>query len=1033
MNNRKFKDESEFEEYIINALIKHGWSSEVLNYPNEAELIKNWRNIINQSNVDIIKDEKLTDNEMNQIMDKVISINSPYFANKLINDESIQLRRDSGETVYLKIFKRSDAAVGSSVYQIARQVYLHDNKKRADIVLLINGLPVIFIELKNHYHNVMEAVNQIQDYSVRNKLNGIFNLIQFFVAMTPEETLYFINPGKEPNAFNQRFYFHWANFDNVPVNDYDEIIKNFLSIPTAHQFIAFYIVAESNVMGGGDAKIMRSYQYFAADKIVQVVSKHEWAVFENNEKGGFISHTTGSGKTMTSFKAAELISHNLNVDKVIFVVDRVVLASQSYKSYNNFSQDNEGVEKVDNYNELKQKILDSSKNSRLIISSIHKLSKMAKEMSDEEYEKKFKKLNIVFIVDEAHRSTFGDMMIEIKSKFKKGLFFGFTGTPIYEANNRGGIKTSDIFGNELHKYTIADGIRDKNVLGFDIYGVHTFDEKNEIMKRTGYEEWSEKYNNYYSKILNFDPIDIENLLENEHYENSEHRNAVVDNIAKNFEKYSRNRKFHAILATSSKYEAIEYYKIFKEKYAHKYNVTAVFDKSFNDSKGNKDYEQENMFKKILSDYSKMFKTTEYDLDNYHLFKSDLSQRLAHKFPYEYIENKKDEQIDILIVVNQMLTGYDSKWLNTLYLDKILEGPLLIQAFSRTNRLFDKDKPFGIVKWYRKVATMHKNVDDAVKLYSSKNNQLKLFVDKLPENIKKINDIYKKIEDLYSSENINITEPLQDQVNITKFTKLYNDLMKTITAAKIQGLDFDKDSYYFALDDENNFEIISQEQALEFGEERIEEVNLLPNKNSLQIFQNQYRDIVEQVKQDIDNDCIPMEIHINPDLVDEDLGKIDYKYINYLFQNKKFDDLEKTIASMSREDQKYAKEIINEVKNSDYTDLILTQEIERRKNQTKENYINKLIENFPSLNFDKLEIILNKPISGSYDINKDGVLDEIINIPKEEIKTYFDNNSIKYQDFKIKTMFKEFIKKFVLKHTFDIDNYNWEIKDIQEIN
>ena len=291
--------------------------------------------------------------------------------------------------------------------------------------------------------------------------------------MEPNETVYFANPGPE-GKFNPDFYFHWADFNNEPINEWSKVASTLLSIPMAHQLIGFYTVADSS---DGVLKVMRSYQYYAASAISDKVAKAKWE--GNNQLGGYIWHTTGSGKTMTSFKAAQLIASSKDADKVVFLVDRIELGTQSLKEYRGFADETESVQATENTNVLISKLKSTNPSDTLIVTSIQKMSNIKSEdtsLSAHDIELINNK-RIVFIIDEAHRSTFGDMLITIKDTFQKAMFFGFTGTPIHEENQKMKNTTATVFGDELHRYSIADGIRDKNVLGFDPYKVLTFKDR----------------------------------------------------------------------------------------------------------------------------------------------------------------------------------------------------------------------------------------------------------------------------------------------------------------------------------------------------------------------------------------------------------------------------------------------------------------------------------------------------------------------------------------------------------------------------
>ena len=702
-----FKKEAEFEDALIKVLFNKGWSSEVIMYPTEEDLIQNWANILfdNNQSIDRLNGCPLTSGEMQQIMEQIKTLRTPLMLNKFINGKTISITRDNvddklhfGKEVSLKIYDRKEIAAGQSRYQIARQPKFKAsskilNDRRGDIMLLINGMPVIHIELKRSGVPVSEACNQIQKYSHEGVFSGLFSLVQIFVAMTPDETLYFANPGSW-DAFNPDYYFHWADFNNEVINDWKGIASNLISIPMAHQLIGFYTVADDT---DGVLKVMRSYQYYAASAISDKVSKTKWG--EGNQRGGFIWHTTGSGKTMTSFKSAQLIANSKDADKVVFLTDRIELGNQSYIEYNNFTDDGESVQKTEDTYVLITKLKSSAPADTLIVTSIQKMSNIKNDengLNAHDIEEIGKK-RIVFIVDECHRSTFGEMLSTIKSTFPNAIFFGFTGTPIFEENQKKMSQTSTIFGGELHRYVLADGIRDKNVLGFDPRMVQTFKE-NDVRKQVALAEAKannveeafadEKKREVFNKYMNDVPMagyenddgkyvkGVEDYLPNSQYIEPEHQNAVVNDICDNWSILSVNKKFHAIFATSSIPEAIEYYGLFKDKMPS-LKVTCLFDPHIS----NEDGEYKNTYKgkpvalfkedglvKILNDYNDMF-GQDFTIPTHASFKKDVSLRLAHKEKYSTITRTPEKMLDLLIVVDQMLTGFDSKWVNTLYSDQ----------------------------------------------------------------------------------------------------------------------------------------------------------------------------------------------------------------------------------------------------------------------------------------------------------------------------------------------------------------------------
>lgn len=949
-----FKKEAEFEDALIKVLFNKGWSSEVIMYPTEEDLIQNWANILfdNNQSIDRLNGCPLTSGEMQQILEQIKTLRTPLMLNKFINGKTISITRDNvddklhfGKEVSLKIYDRKEIAAGQSRYQIARQPKFKAssrilNDRRGDIMLLINGMPVIHIELKRSGVPVSEACNQIQKYSHEGVFSGLFSLVQIFVAMTPDETLYFANPGSW-DSFNPDYYFHWADFNNEVINDWKGIASTLISIPMAHQLIGFYTVADDT---DGVLKVMRSYQYYAASAISDKVSKTKWG--EGNQRGGFIWHTTGSGKTMTSFKSAQLIANSKDADKVVFLTDRIELGNQSYIEYNNFADDGESVQKTEDTYVLITKLKSSAPADTLIVTSIQKMSNIKNDengLNAHDIEEIGKK-RIVFIVDECHRSTFGEMLSTIKSTFPNAIFFGFTGTPIFEENQKKMSQTSTIFGGELHRYVLADGIRDKNVLGFDPRMVQTFKE-NDVRKQVALAEAKannveeafadEKKREVFNKYMNDVPMagyenddgkyvkGVEDYLPNSQYIEPEHQNAVVNDICDNWSILSVNKKFHAIFATSSIPEAIEYYGLFKDKMPS-LKVTCLFDPHIS----NEDGEYKNTYKgkpvalfkedglvKILNDYNDMF-GQDFTIPTHASFKKDVSLRLAHKEKYSTITRTPEKMLDLLIVVDQMLTGFDSKWVNTLYMDKILQYENLIQAMSRTNRLFkSNEKPYGVIKYYRRPFTMKAYIDEAVKTYSGDKPTV-LFVEKLPYNLKKLNVIYMDISEVFKSSGVSdFTKLPNDHAEKAKFAQLFKDFNHHLDAAKLQGFNWEQDIYTFN-DEETG---LNETIKLDFG------------SNDFMALVQRYKELSngnddENGNGGSDGDDVPFDLVGY--ITEIDTGRIDAAYMNSRFEKylknlhqaditeeqlqASLDELHKSFATLTQDEQKYAEIFLHDV-------------------------------------------------------------------------------------------------------------------------
>lgn len=938
-----FTSELEFENALIKMLTSScGWETEVLKYKTEKELLQNWANILFENNrsIDRLNDYPLTDGEMQQIIEQINVLKTPLKLNGFINGRSVSITRDNtddkehfGKEISLKIYDRQEIAAGQSRYQIAEQPKYTAKtsmlpNRRGDFMLLINGMPLIHVELKKSGIPVSQAYNQIEKYSHEGVFTGLFSLVQVFVAMNPEETVYFANPGIE-GRFNTDFYFHWADFNNEPINDWKTLASTFLSIPMAHQLIGFYTVADDS---DGVLKVMRSYQYYAANKISDTVSKNHWE--NGNQLGGYIWHTTGSGKTMTSFKSAQLIANSKDADKVVFLIDRIELGTQSALEYRGFADATDSVQETEDTAVLVGKLKSTDPSNTLIVTSIQKMSNIKDDalgkMKKADLDIILKK-RIVFIVDECHRDTFGDMMQTVKQTFPKALFFGFSGTPIQLENIKKGNTTTDVFGNELHRYSIADGIRDRNVLGFDPDKVLTFKEKDirtaVALDKAKAKDVTEVFADEKKKAIFYHYMDevpmagyrksdgsyvkgIEDfLLENGQYRTDEHQKVVVQDILDNWDIISHGHKFHGIFATSSIPEAIQYYNRFKAA-TPKLKVTALFDPSIdNDGKG---IAKEEALSEIISDYNASYHQT-FNIPTYSKMKKDIQLRLAHKKPYERIERQPDEQIDLLIVVDQMLTGFDSKWLNILYLDKVLRYESIIQAFSRTNRLFGPEKPFGSIKYYRAPYTMEQNIAAAVKLYSG-DKPLGMFAVKLDRNLENMNAIYAQIKNLFEQTGIFNFEKLPDDISERrKFATLFNTFNDYMEAAKVQGFSWKKLTYSFT--DEKTGEV--------------KDISLSLDEKTYKVLVLRYKELFGGTGGDGGEDS-PYDLDGYITTIDTDEIDADYmnsrfeKYRKALMSGNTEDsesakaELHKTFATLTQEEQKYANIFLHDIQTGDVT-------------------------------------------------------------------------------------------------------------------
>lgn len=1040
-----FNKESDFEEALIKILSEKGWEKEVLKNYSEQDLLQNWANILFENNRDIdrLNDYPLTDGEMQQILEQIKNLRTPLKLNGFINGKSVSVIRDNpddklhfGKEVSLKIYDRREIAAGQSRYQIVQQPKFPTkskilNDRRGDLMLLINGMPVIHIEFKKSGVPVSQAYHQIEKYSGEGIFSGLFSLVQIFVAMEPNETVYFANPGPD-GKFNPDYYFHWADYNNEPINEWDKVASTLLSIPMAHQLIGFYTVADDS---DGVLKVMRSYQYFAASAISDKVSKTKWEA--GNQLGGYVWHTTGSGKTMTSFKSAQLIASSKDADKVIFLMDRIELGTQSLKEYRGFADENESVQATENTGVLITKLKSTDPADTLIVTSIQKMSNIKDEAgglkaSDIEY---INGKRIVFIVDEAHRSTFGDMLITIKTTFPKAIFFGFTGTPIQDENQKKKNTTTTVFGNELHRYSIADGIRDKNVLGFDPYKVLTFKDKDvrkvvalEKAKAQTEEEAisdpikSKVYYKYMDAsqvgmVGHFDSKGdyikgIEDYIPNVQYQTEEHTTTVVKDILENWVTLSHNSKFHAIFATSSIPEAINYYRMIKEM-KPELKVTALFDPNI-DNGGGVAFKEAGLVE-IIEDYNERY-GQDFTIPTFAKMKKDIAARLAHKKPYERIANEPEKQIDLLIVVDQMLTGFDSKWINTLYMDKVLLYENIIQAFSRTNRLFGPDKPFGTIRYYRKPHTMERNINAAVKLYSG-DKPLGLFVQHLAENLKMMNELYEDISELFSNAGIENFEKLPSDVSVCrKFAKDFKELNSYLEAAKIQGFKWEVSSY---TDDNTG-----------------DSIEMTFDEKTYLVLVLRYKELSGGggggTGDDVPYDLVGYITEIDTGLIDADYMNSRFeKYLKLLnlegasaeAVEQAETELHKTFATLSQEEQKYANIFLHDIQRGDVAiseGKTLRDYITEYLSKAKDDQIHRVA---VALGVDevKLRTIMSLRLN-STNINEFGRYDDLKKtVNKAKAKEYFEKiEGTKIIPPKVNVKVDNLLREFILGGGFEIE-------------
>lgn len=670
----------------------------------EEDLWRNFKYILEQNNKDRLNGELLSDSEFEQVKNQ-LQFSSFYKAGEWLVGENgkvmVHVQRDT-EKLHLVVMNHEHIAGGSSVYEVINQYSALKSEedavvsrdRRFDVTLMINGLPMIHIELKNKQHSYKEGFNQIKKYIGEGKFTGIFSAVQMFVVSNGVDTRYF--SAASDTELNPKFMSPWLDENNNPVSDYLDFAKYVLRIPEAHEMISRYTVLDE------EAKrliLLRPYQIHAIESIREA---------SKIGKSGFVWHTTGSGKTLTSYKATRNLLMDIpSIDKAIFLIDRKDLDTQTTMAFQAYANnDLIDVDNTDNVNDLKKKL--KSDDRQVIVTTIQKLQRLISKRLQEgtsEYSR-IKNLKIAFVVDECHRAVTPSTKRELERFFGNSLWFGFTGTPRFAENpypQLGDLPrtTEELYGDCLHKYTIQNAIHDNAVLGFQV-----------------------EHNG---------PKNIEDETDSKIYDNEAHMLKVLDIILnKSYYKLGfqngKGKTYEALLTTSSIQIAQKYYDLLSQikegksslkidermkqvlpdfpKFAITYSVTE-----------NEEGSQVNQQKmqKSLVDYAKMFGKS-YDLSQIQTYNQNLNNRLARKDPkFE----RRSEQLDLVIVVDRLLTGFDAPCMSTIFIDRQPMGPHdLIQAFSRTNRIFDKQKTCGQVVTFQAPILFKRYVDDAVKLYSA---------------------------------------------------------------------------------------------------------------------------------------------------------------------------------------------------------------------------------------------------------------------------------------------------------------------------
>lgn len=722
------------------------------------KLWDNFKEILERHNQNTL-DHPLSTVEFNQVKKIISDIQTPYEAGQFLYGlngvSQIEIDLDDGRHVFLTVFDQKQIGAGDTVYQVVNQierpaVIAGKQDRRFDTTLLINGLPIIQIEEKRDKNDVNEALNQMLQYADENQYRDIFSTLQILVAITPNNVKYMANT--TPDKFNKDFAFNWQRkSDNTIVRNWKEFADSMLSIPMAHQMATNYMILDGT-KNNQMLKVMRPYQVYATQNVIENLKKVDFELGTN--KVGYIWHTTGSGKTITSFKTAWLASRMPKIDKVVFVVDRIALTKQTNENYRAYDPDASedmlgSVENTYNTTDLSRKL--KSKDNNIIVTSVQKLDTLVKRKSFKAPDK-----NIVFIVDEAHRSTGSENFEKIQKAFKKSAWIGYTGTPMFD-DTTSGLRTEDIFGPLLHAYTIREAIADRNVLGFKVDFETTIDEEQMKSKylpsfyRERYPKWSKE--KIIEKINNLSQEDMDDAVEPSFYdENLDHIKLVVEDIFKNWRNRSNEGKYNALFTThvgggkASTPMAMMYFNEFQrvnEENKKNGGQTLKVAVTFSQNTSNNDSmlaTNQGLHDAILV-YNEEF-GTRFGMDDVPGYTQDVTSRLNKTA----IDKKF---LDIVIVVDQLLTGFDAPELNTLYVDRTLKGAGLIQAYSRTNRIADmQEKPWGRIVNYRWPAVNEKLMNKALAVYANKDSAI-LSDDEKRNSNQKDGIIAKPFEDVFN--------------------------------------------------------------------------------------------------------------------------------------------------------------------------------------------------------------------------------------------------------------------------------------------
>ncbi|WP_460948608.1 type I restriction endonuclease subunit R [Spirosoma daeguense] len=745
------QSEAALEENLLQQLVGLGYKRVVI--PDETALLANLKTQLETHNKAALADTPLTDDEFDTVLNHLNKGN--VFERAKILRDKIQLTRIDGTSLYLEFINQEFWC--QNQYQVTNQISIEGSyKNRYDVTILINGLPLVQIELKRRGLELKEAFNQTNRYQRHSYTAGfgLFQYVQLFVISNGVNTKYYANNRKQ--SFKQTFY--WSDVDNKPIKQLEAFTQAFLEPCHLSKMITRYIVLPTtNVL-----MVFRPYQYYAVEAIMERV--------KTGNKNGYIWHTTGSGKTLTSFKASQILTAMPQVHKVVFVVDRKDLDYQTQREFDTFAKGS--VDTTDNTSKLVTQFADDSK---IIVTTIQKLNTAISKGRHLSKMDTLKDKRIVFIFDECHRSQFGATHKKIKEFFSNSQLFGFTGTPIFAdnavKNELGKRTTKELFEECLHKYVITDAIRDENVLKFAVEYIGRYRHKDD--SRTELD-------------INVEAIDTKELMESE-----DRLDKIVDYIIANHNRKTHSKEFSAMLCVSSVDMLIRYYDTFKRKKQegkHSLRLATIF--SYTANEEDKDangfipdvdvdvpdgtpvnQHSRDKLEEYIEDYNTLYGTkyTTKDSQSFYNYYKDIAKRVKEREKEGFLET---DRVDILLVVNMFLTGFDAKKLNTLYVDKNLRYHGLLQAYSRTNRILNEQKSQGNIVCFRnlKAAT-----DEAITLFSNKEAIEEIIMQPYEDYVEKFDKAYQKLISLAPT--VDSVDELPSEEEELEFVKAFRDLIR----------------------------------------------------------------------------------------------------------------------------------------------------------------------------------------------------------------------------------------------------------------